>query len=128
MQGEKAADTVRRLRLNRVAIELLDAASPIERIARRAGYSSQAAFTRAFRSAYGMPPACYQSQRELSRQEQPHAAITYPVEIADCARIPLAAMSHRGNYHQERRSSMRSWRWRARSGNSGPKAALRHLL
>src|SRR5262245_5036648 len=47
--GETVNDTVRRLRLQRSAIDLLDQDLNIDRVARRAGYTSQAAFTRAFR-------------------------------------------------------------------------------
>jgi AraC family transcriptional regulator len=97
-RGETAADTVRRLRLHRAALELLDAQYPIERIARRAGYSSQAAFTRAFRSAYGMPPGCYQNQAELDLLAPGSRAI-YSIDIVDSPRIPLAALVHRGDYH-----------------------------
>lgn len=55
--GETVNETVRRLRLQRAAIDLLDRELTVERAARRAGYSSQAAFTRAFRAEYGAPPA-----------------------------------------------------------------------
>jgi AraC family transcriptional regulator len=61
LQGETIAESVRRMRLHRAAIELIDATTPIARIAARAGYGSQAAFTRAFRSAYGAPPAAYRA-------------------------------------------------------------------
>jgi AraC family transcriptional regulator len=45
MQGETAAETVRRLRLHRAAVELITGELPVPRIARRAGYGSQEAFT-----------------------------------------------------------------------------------
>ena len=61
MQGETAADTVRRLRLHRAAVELITGELPVTRIARRAGYGSQEAFTRAFKTAYGVPPARYRA-------------------------------------------------------------------
>src|ERR1700754_4176396 len=38
--GETAADTVRRLRLHRAAVELLRDDAPLERVAKRAGYST----------------------------------------------------------------------------------------
>src|SRR5262245_27453487 len=57
--GETVNETVRRLRLHRAAIDLLDRELSIERTAQRAGYTSQAAFTRAFRAEYGEPPARY---------------------------------------------------------------------
>ncbi|RPH54903.1 MAG: AraC family transcriptional regulator, partial [Acidobacteria bacterium] len=47
MQRETAAETVRRLRLHRAAVELITGELPLPRIARRAGYGSHEAFTRA---------------------------------------------------------------------------------
>jgi AraC family transcriptional regulator len=61
MQGETAAETVRRLRLHRAAVELITGELPVRRVARRAGYGSQEAFTRAFKAAYGVPPARYRA-------------------------------------------------------------------
>ena len=61
MQGETAAETVRRLRLHRAAVELITGELPVPRVARRAGYGSQEAFTRAFKAAYGVPPARYRA-------------------------------------------------------------------
>src|SRR5688572_18326452 len=55
--GETVTETVRRLRLQRAAIDLLDRELSIDRVAGRAGYASQAAFTRAFCAEYGEPPA-----------------------------------------------------------------------
>ena len=60
MQGETAADTVRRLRLHRAAVELITGELPVTRIARRAGYGSQEAFTQGLqdrlrRSARALP-------------------------------------------------------------------------
>jgi AraC family transcriptional regulator len=40
MQGETAAETVRRLRLHRAAVELIAGELPVSRIARRAGYAA----------------------------------------------------------------------------------------
>jgi AraC family transcriptional regulator len=61
LQGETVAESVRRMRLHRAALELIEGDVPVARIATRAGYGSQAAFTRAFRAAYGAPPAAYRA-------------------------------------------------------------------
>jgi AraC family transcriptional regulator len=61
LQGETVAESVRRMRLHRAALDLIEGAMPVARIATRAGYGSQAAFTRAFRTAYGTPPAAYRA-------------------------------------------------------------------
>src|SRR5215510_7392392 len=61
VQGETVTDTVRRLRLHRAAVELITGELPVARIATRAGYGSQEAFTRAFKAAYAVPPARYRA-------------------------------------------------------------------
>src|SRR5512143_1415217 len=68
--GETVNDTVRRLRLQRSAVDLLDRELSIDRVARRAGYSSQAAFTRAFRAEYGDPPARYRDARRATELDR----------------------------------------------------------
>ena len=57
MTGETIADHVRRLRLERAALELRAGGSPVIQVALAAGYEAHAAFTRAFKSAYGVSPA-----------------------------------------------------------------------
>jgi AraC family transcriptional regulator len=58
MTGETIADHVRRLRLERAALELRsDARKPVIQVALSAGYEAHEAFTRAFRGAYGVSPA-----------------------------------------------------------------------
>jgi AraC family transcriptional regulator len=98
VQGETARDTVRRLRLHRAALDLIDGALPIERIARRAGYGSQAAFTRAFRSSYGLPPARYQGGAAAARAHMERSPNMYSVQIFETAPIHVAALAHQGEY------------------------------
>ncbi len=90
LQGETVAESVRRLRLHRAALDLIDGTVPIARIATRAGYGSQAAFTRAFRSAYGAPPATYRAS----------AAGTFQgtVTIRHTDPIAVFARRHDGDY------------------------------
>ena len=92
--GETVTDTVRRLRLHRAAIDLLDRELSIERTAERAGYASQAAFTRAFRAEYGSPPARYRGERAalLEQQQDP---VMYRVEIVALPKLRVAAIQHR---------------------------------
>jgi len=92
VQGETVVETVRRMRLHRAACELLDDARPIERVAARAGYGSQAAFTRAFRSAYGAPPAAYRTSA-LSGGPGPYA-----VEERTVPALRVAALRHQGDF------------------------------
>jgi len=63
VRGETAAQTVRRLRLERAATMLAQNAWPLERIARRAGFTSADAFSRAFQRAYDRTPGRFRSDR-----------------------------------------------------------------
>jgi AraC family transcriptional regulator len=93
--GETVNETVRRLRLNRAAIDLLDRELSIERTARRAGYTSQAAFTRAFRAEYGEPPARYRGRPERA---------AYRVELVDLPDLRVATIENRGDYRLANKS------------------------
>ena len=59
MTGETVADHVRRLRLERAALELRSGAKPVVQLALDAGYEAHAAFTRSFKAAYGVSPAAF---------------------------------------------------------------------
>jgi AraC family transcriptional regulator len=96
--GETVNDTVRRLRLNRAAIDLLDADLSIERTARRAGYASQAAFTRAFRAEYGEPPGRYREPRGTQSLDHERSNTMYRVEMLSLPRLRVAAIQQRGDY------------------------------
>jgi AraC family transcriptional regulator len=57
MTGETIADHVRRLRLERAAMELRSGAQQVIQVALDAGYEAHEAFSRAFKAAYGVSPA-----------------------------------------------------------------------
>lgn len=102
MQGETAADTVRRLRLHRAAVELIAGGLPVGRVARRAGYRSQEAFTRAFKADYGVPPARYRASfvptRTAQKREDAMDTTTYQATIRTTSALQVAALPHRGAY------------------------------
>lgn len=103
MQGETVTETVRRLRLHRAAVELITGELPVQRIARRAGYGSQEAFTRAFKVAYGVPPARYRASfvpiPAAGRSEDAmESTMTYQATIRESATIRVAALRHHGDY------------------------------
>lgn len=102
MQGETAADTVRRLRLHRAAVDLITGELPVARVARRAGYGSQEAFTRAFKAAYGVPPARYRASfvpiQTADKQEDAMETTTLEAAIRHTSPIRVAALPHHGPY------------------------------
>jgi len=102
MQGETAAGTVRRLRLHRAAVELIAGEHPVQRIARRAGYRSQQAFTRAFKAGYGVPPGQYRAAfvpiptpTEIDIQIETAA---YDATIREISPVRVMTLAHRGDY------------------------------
>ena len=103
IQGETAAETVRRLRLHRAAVELITGELPVTRVARRAGYGSQEAFTRAFKAAYGVPPARYRASfvpmpDAGTKEDAMETALTYQATIREARATTVAALAHRGDY------------------------------
>jgi AraC family transcriptional regulator len=101
--GETVAQTVRRLRLARAASQLVTTHIPLARIATRAGYTSQAAFTRAFAAAYGKPPAEFRDTGEhadLVRASKENDPMAFPIEIRDLPVRPALGLVHAGAYNQ----------------------------
>ncbi|WP_201862621.1 AraC family transcriptional regulator [Microvirga soli] len=99
--GETVAATVRRLRLQRAAAHLAHTSMPITKVAERAGYDSQASFTRAFSAAFGLPPATYREVGSHSVFKAPtHQGVLtmYDVGIDTISPKTLIAVDHRGPY------------------------------
>jgi len=102
MQGETATGTVRRLRLHRAAVELIAGERSVQRIAQRAGYGSQQAFTRAFKAAYGVPPGQYRASflpvPSATGTQHEMALASYEATVREIPPIRVAALAHRGDY------------------------------
>lgn len=121
--GETVADTVRRLRLHRAAVELVRGETPLGQVARRAGYSTLAAFSRAFAAHHGLPPGAYRRRRRPPAPATRHPAApvpVYEVSIAPFAGIRLAAVAHRGDYQDIGRAFERLLAWAAAHGVRTP--------
>lgn len=123
--GETLAQMVTRLRLHRAAGELIEGDGAVEAVARRAGYGSAAAFTRAFSRAYGRPPAAYRAEGRLS----PPMILTplpegnprlYDVRIEETAPVTLAALDHRGSYMEIEPTFNRMFAWVSEHNLLGP--------
>ncbi|RPE81930.1 AraC family transcriptional regulator [Vulcaniibacterium tengchongense] len=106
LMGETVADTLRRMRLHRAAVELLHGSAPLGGIARRCGYGSAAAFNRAFALAYGVPPGEFRRRKGLGVPALPVHRVRdreemrmYEVRIEQRAPVAVAALAHRGPYH-----------------------------
>ena len=121
--GETVADALRRLRLHRAAGELVEGHPDIAGVARRAGYGSVAAFTRAFHAGYGMPPATYRRQGRLvppSPAPTETETAMYDVSVRELRPVRLAALRHTGSYLEIGTTFERLFAWAAGRGLMGP--------
>lgn len=101
MRGEPIVATIRRLRLQRAADRLANSGLDIETIASRAGYSSADTFGRAFRDAFGTPPANYRengSHATFAAATATGNARGFPVEIVTLPVQRCASIAHTGAY------------------------------
>lgn len=112
LMGETVVDTLRRMRLHRAAVELLQGTRTLGSIARYCGYGSAAAFNRAFAQTYGLPPGEFRRRQGLGLCTLPRIApididliseqdvpTMYEVKITQLAPISVAALAHHGAYH-----------------------------
>ena len=87
MTGETIADHVRRLRLERAGAELRSGGKPVIQVALDAGYEAHAAFTRAFKAAYGVSPA------KFRRATGPIAILAAPSGVHFRPGVPLTTFN-----------------------------------
>lgn len=101
--GETAAQSVRRMRMHRASVALVQTDLSLAKIARLVGYPNLASFTRSFAESYGTPPAAFRAKGEL-RPLLPTFAIgeplMHPVEIRQEPTRRLGAMPHQGPYQE----------------------------
>jgi len=95
LMGETVNATVQRVRMHRASVALAGDA-PMQQVAQRAGYTSQAAFNRAFGAVFGMPPGRYRQAR--SRPFNSQERDMYPTTIEQFAGASLATLAHQGDY------------------------------
>ncbi len=82
MVGESVKEHVRRLRIERAATRLKLGAQPVVGIALEAGYESHEAFTRSFRSVFGVSPSRFRASNRRATAAAPSG-----LHFADGAKI-----------------------------------------
>ena len=102
LAGENLKSTVRRLRMQRAADELVKTDYPINRIAKRAGYTNTDSFTRKISNDFSVSPDAYRKERKnivltvnLPTME---SGIMYDVEYREFDDITVAALDHKDDY------------------------------
>ncbi len=133
VRGETAAQTVRRLRLERAAAMLRETSWPVERIARKAGFTGSEVFSRSFLRSYGTTPSRF---RTGQRPASTDSALTssgsgstssvrevpgWPVRVEARCGYRLAASEHRGAYMDIGRAFSRV---KDRMGTGSPMVAI----
>lgn len=104
--GESVGEYARRLRLERAALELRYGSRDLVTVASDAGYETQEAFTRAFRSHFGVPPGAYRQGARSSRDpsvrprspHHPEGGVPMNVEIRTLEPLDVAFLRHTGPY------------------------------
>ena len=87
--GETPLMLHRRLRMERAAVRLAETERGVTEIAFEAGYDTHEAFTRAFRAAFGEPPAVF-------RRSLVEGAVSRPLTLASRSRIHYQEGGGRG--------------------------------
>lgn len=112
--GETVTQTVKRLRLHRAAGELIRSSAEVSAIAKRAGYGSVEAFSRAFKATYKEAPVRYRmSVREapFSLMQQNRKTGMFSVEIKQLPDQKMAAIPHAGDYMEIGNSFQTIFMW-----------------
>lgn len=110
VSGETVAQTLRRVRLARAGFDLSRTDMPLPEIARRSGYPNVRSFTRAFKSAYGVPPGEYRrvgghnhfvnAIKDAKNAMNTNVKLNYPVTIKPLDRRVVAGIVHKGSYFE----------------------------
>ncbi len=102
--------TVRRLRLQKAAADLIRSDQPISSIAKKVSYGSTEAFSRAFTNVFGESPSEYRErqQAKAADNDEPFIAMLptedkvyndmFNVEMMDLEAIDLITYDHHGDY------------------------------
>ena len=133
VRGETAAQTVRRLRLERAAAMLTETSWPVERIAWKAGFTGTEVFSRAFLRAYRTTPSRFRiggrpasiDSPVTSRGSGSTSSVSqdpgWAVRVETRRGYRLAVSEHRGAYMDIGRAFSRV---RDRVGSGSPMVAI----
>ena len=101
MTGETCAQAVRRIRLHRAALWLVETDWPVAEVAGRAGFGNAQSFARTFRAEFGMSPNAFRKTGvpgALDLIFLPEDITMLDVTLRNAPAMRLAALAHRGPY------------------------------
>jgi AraC family transcriptional regulator len=101
MTGETCAQAVRRVRMHRAAVFLVQSDQPIDQIALKCGYPNADSFARTFQDTYSQRPLAFRASGRLMpprSPQKPGEFKMFPVEIRNEPSRRIAALPHKGSY------------------------------
>ncbi|WP_300071803.1 AraC family transcriptional regulator [uncultured Ruegeria sp.] len=101
LTGETCAQSVRRLRLHRAAIWLVQSDKPVAQIAVEVGYPNLKSFARAFSEAYGRSPTAFRKAGQFLPANPHFKTGEYPMHTVTTRTEParrVVALPHKGAY------------------------------
>ncbi|GAA6194121.1 AraC family transcriptional regulator [Phaeobacter sp. NW0010-22] len=103
MTGETCAQTVRRMRLNRAAVWLVQTDWPLDQVALKCGYPNVGSFSRAFGEGYGQRPDPFRKAGRLRApllKPDQESFPMHPIEVRVEPKRSLAVLRHKGPYYE----------------------------
>jgi AraC family transcriptional regulator len=135
MIGESLMGHIRRLRIERAALHLKTGASPVTQIAFSAGYETHEAFTRAFKTAFGVSPRAFRQRHQAQAAVQTTSGVHYQpgeslhnfktkrkrthtvnIQIKTLPPKRVAFMRHIGAYHEVGKTWEKLATWMGKKG------------
>lgn len=101
VHGETLAATVKRLRLQKAAADLVQTDLSVEAIAQRSGYPNIQSFNRTFKAVYGLPPVRYRkegSHKTFETASSEGIADMYEVTLKEIDSFDVVGVAHTGSY------------------------------
>lgn len=101
LTGETCAQAVRRIRLHRAAIGLVQSDLPVAQVAAQVGYPNLNSFARAFSEAYGSSPAAFRKAGQYRPANPTFRTGEYPMHPVTTRTEPsrqIVALPHKGAY------------------------------
>ena len=120
MVGEPVHEHIRRLRLERAAQRLNRNERSVTEAAFEAGFETHEAFTRAFKSMFGMPPSEYRANGVVGCRPPEEGTPPPEVEVRDNSPVRVVFIRHIGPYSEVGAAWGRLMAWAGPRGLFGP--------
>lgn len=124
MRGESIAETIRRARLTRAALQLSTTELPVIDVALAAGYESAQSFARAFKSFVAESPSAFRAGRRSVADFIPPIVIErkdefMKIDLVDREPTRAHVLKHQGPIGSIPETWASLWRWHVQAGLAG---------